>query len=332
MKWTKFFKKIKPTIGIDLSSDCIRVVELQEKGRNLKVVQFHRFPIPSGFLIDGQILDKRQLVKAMDVLVENLGWQGRQVATCVHGRKVMIRYLKFPSMSQEELKQAVHYEAEKYLPMVKQEMVLDYVNLEPLDNSGEKQLQVLLAAVPKEIVMDYYEVFCAVNLDLVAVDIIPLALQRVFLPLMNRGEVYAVAHLGTEGTNLVVFANNQANFARSFALVAKNEQGLLSGHLYQEVAAAVDRQQGKEEHWQELVRELRRSLDYWRNQNQGRTLSHLYLTGLGAQMSGIEHFISQELGLAVSVFHPLQGLTDNNVLLAPEYAVACGLAMRGVSG
>lgn len=236
----------------------------------------------------------------------------------------MIKYLKFPNMSREELRQAIYFEAEKYFPMVKQEMVFDYVKLEPQDNS-EKQL-VLLAAVPKEIVMDYYEVFCAANLELVAVDIIPLALQRIFVPIANGRETFAIIHLGAEGTSLVVLANNRIDFARFFILVDKNDLG---SYLYPD-ATISEGQQGMEV-WQELVREVRRSLDYWRSQNQGKTLSHLYLTGLRAQIPSIEHFLGRELGFAVTVYHPLRGIVNSDEVLPPEYAVACGLAMRGVS-
>lgn len=326
LMWCKFFKKIKPNIGIDVGPDSIRVVELGGNRKSMELIQFYQFPIPGGCLADGVLHNKQELIKTMAQLVDNLGWQGRQVTTCIHGRKVMIKFIRFPSMPQEELKQAIIFEAEKYLPLTQQEMVLDFIILEPYDNFQDDQLQVLLAAVPKDVVMDYYEVFSAVSLKLVAVDIIPLVLQRIFLSIPKQEETFAVAHLTGEGTNLVVFINNQVDFSRYFAFMGIKNQAKISVLSSQEMALGWDDDQERKKLWQDWMVEVSRSLDFWYNQNPGKNLTRLYLTGWEAQGSGIEDFLSQKLGLRVTAFPPLP-LSP----LTSEYALACGLAMRGLT-
>ncbi|WP_227765952.1 type IV pilus assembly protein PilM [Zhaonella formicivorans] len=351
--WKKFFNKIRPTIGIDIGSTSIKTVELHGNSRNLQLVSSHRRITPPDAIVDGVISNPGAVVKELNEIVEHQGWQGRQVVTAIGGRKVVIRHLKLPVMPDSELKQAVHWEAEKYLPFGKQELVLDFASLGQVGGESGKQLLILLAIVPKEVAMGYYEVCSAAGLDLVAIDIIPLALQRALFFAETNAQEIAVADIGAELTTFSVISAGKVSFARTIAAAGRSINKAIANSFNLEVAAAQELKEKASDVFEikspemkatefpgleviirdsllELAQELRRSIDFWRTQSNGKNIAKLILTGGTARLTGIDRLLSQELELPVEIGHPLKHLLDSGKVLEPDFAVASGLAMRGV--
>jgi type IV pilus assembly protein PilM len=339
----KLLKKVRPKIGIDIGATSIKAVEIKGKLPNLQVISFHREKIPPDVIVDGEISNKEILIKKLENIVQKHAWQGKQVVTAVGGRKVVIRHIKFPIMPEIELKQAIQFEMEKYMPFGNQEIVVDYVNLGPVINDKIKQYLVLLATIPKEIALSYYDVFFAAGLDLVAIDIIPLALQRALF-LKEGDEEIAVADVGADTTNFSIIRGTKVSFARTIALAGSLINQNISKASYAEIAVTAETQEDfsrvtntirsyqlMKESSMELVRELRRSFDFWQTQSQGNNISKLILTGGVANLTGFDTFLSQELEMRVQVGYPFSFLQKNDSLFGPEYALALGLALRGVT-
>lgn len=330
----KIFKKIRPTIGIDLGSTSIKTVEVKGNLHNLQLVGVHKVDSPPDAVLDGEITNKELVVKKINSLVNMFTWQGKQVVTGVGGRKVMIRHLKMPVMPEGELRKAIQYELASYLPFGNQEVVIDYVNLGTITTENYKQCLILMAAIPKELALDYYTVFSAAGLDLVAIDIIPLALQR-SLAFQEKSGAIAFADIGSETTTFFILAGGKVSLARSIATGSSvvNQELLM---FKEQIAATGESPSGKVlfnnmENDHELVRELRRSFDFWRTQSQNNDISKLVVTGGIGNLEEVDSFLSSQLGISVEVGQPLAGLLKDEKRIGPEYAVAAGLALRGVT-
>jgi type IV pilus assembly protein PilM len=84
----------------------------------------------------------------------------------------------------------------------------------------------------------------------------------------------------------------------------------------------------------ELVTELRRSLDYYRN-NTGQGAERMILCGGTAKLPGLERFLGEQLGIPVEVGDPMSNVTvaakTEPAYLAdvsPIFSVSLGLAVR----
>ena len=60
----------------------------------------------------------------------------RRVVTAVSGKSVIVRYLTMFKMSPEDLRNAIRYEADKYIPFDVEEVVLD---CQPFDAPGPRR-------------------------------------------------------------------------------------------------------------------------------------------------------------------------------------------------
>ncbi len=89
---------------------------------------------------------------------------------------------------------------------------------------------------------------------------------------------------------------------------------------------------------QNLITEVRRSLQFFENQANGKPINRILLTGGGSKLKNLDHYMSERLGLPVQVVNPLEnvdvtGLSANSGKikdLAPHLAVGIGLGLRRV--
>jgi len=84
----------------------------------------------------------------------------------------------------------------------------------------------------------------------------------------------------------------------------------------------------------ELVTELRRSLDYYRN-NTGQGAERMIICGGTAKLPGLDRFLSEQLGIPVEVGDPMRNVTvvaktesDYLAEVSPIFSVSLGLAVR----
>jgi hypothetical protein len=84
----------------------------------------------------------------------------------------------------------------------------------------------------------------------------------------------------------------------------------------------------------ELVTELRRSLDYYRN-NTGQGAERMIICGGTAKLPGLDRFLSEQLGIPVEVGDPMRNVsvaakTEPAYLaeVSPIFSVSLGLAVR----
>lgn len=298
MRWPRF-KRQPQYLGLDLGTTAVKAAVYQ--GRQWLTASV---PAPQGGLADTQAM-----VAAVAEAASRTGWHGRRAVTAITGERAIVRYLRLPRMTPEELKSGMAYEIENYLPTGARDMVVDWTILDAGEDTATSQMLVLLAAAPREQVSRLFELFQASGLELAAIDLVPLALCRAL-----AGETAGAAVLidiGGRWSNLVLVREGRPLFSRVIAIGG--------GELSQAGITGSSRMV-------ELAQEIRRSLDFYRSQ-AGTTFNpeRLILTGGGAQVEGLADYCREELGMAVTVGRPGTGPGRS-----PDaaLAVAIGLALR----
>ncbi|MDN5344855.1 MAG: type pilus assembly protein PilM [Clostridia bacterium] len=299
MRWPRL-RRQPQYLGIDLGTTAVKAAVYCDRQWLTASV-----PAPQGGLADTQAM-----VAAVAEAASRTGWRGRRAVTAVSGERVIVRYLRLPRMTPEELKSGMAYEIENYLPTGAQDMVVDWAILDAGPGTAAGQMPVLLAAAPREQVTSLYQLFHAAGLDLVAIDLLPLALCRA-VGEDARGTA-VIMDLGGRWTNLVLVREGVPLFSRTVAIGA--------GELSRPGVTGSSGQM-------ELVQEVRRTLEFYRSQaGTAFNPERLVLSGGGAGLDGLGDYCRQELGLAVTTARPGgagAGIQD------PALAVAAGLAIRG---
>ncbi|GAW94139.1 type IV pilus assembly protein PilM [Calderihabitans maritimus] len=355
---SRLWKRRKPALGIDVGTDSIKVVEVQRTGTGYDISLAVKKDVPVGALEGGNIQDLEVLVEVLRSLTVENGLQGRRVVSAISGEKVVIRHISVPYMSDQELKSSLKWDLDKYLPLSGDDLVIDYAKLGSFENENGRQLSVLLAAVPSSLAYRYYELFERAGLEVIAIDIVPMALARWLSLVRENEEMFndpvALLDIGASLTTLAVIEQGLVTFIRSIhfggweitqmvahtlglevaaAQQLKEEEGRIMVSGEEEVTLPEERQKLELEiairtSLNDLLYEIRRSLDYYNRQQDKAALKVLFLSGGTSLLPGLVEFLTQELEvetrLAVPSSPELQAAID------PSFAVATGLALREV--
>ena len=173
--------KSKAVVGLDIGSSAVKAVELKPSGKGFKVTAFAIEPVPPDSIVDGAIIDGAAVADAIRRLFENKAFKTKDVAASLSGNAVIVKKISLPVMTEAELAESIHWEAEQYIPFDIQDVNLDYQILDPGTGADAKgTMDVLLVAAKKEKIADYTGVISQAGRVPVVVDVDAFALQNAY--------------------------------------------------------------------------------------------------------------------------------------------------------
>src|SRR5262249_11809818 len=128
--------------GIDLGSESIKAVEVLREREKLKIVAFGKVDVPSA----------EARADALSDLLKHCSFKSKRVATSVSGRSVIVRFLNMVDIPDENLKTAIRFEADRYIPFDLNEVVLDCHRIEDAPGVAHNEMKLLLVAVKRDVV------------------------------------------------------------------------------------------------------------------------------------------------------------------------------------
>ncbi|HWQ76423.1 MAG TPA: type IV pilus assembly protein PilM [Syntrophomonas sp.] len=336
---TKIFDK-SPGIGLDIGSQKIKVAQVRNSPSGLKVIGFDSMDTPPGTVEAGNIVDPVGLGAELKKMVTKLKLKHRRVVSAVAGQQVYTRNIVMPHMKLEELKQATSFQAINFLPIPVEEAAIDIFPLRDFENEEGQHTEVFFVAARRRQVENLDMVCNIAGLNLAAVEIEPLAVNRV-LGRNNPEEVGAYLNIGSSSSFFSVFKENMPVFYRSMSC------GCSAFYAAMEMKAAAN--SGKTEEIQfgqssqydyltrDIIGEVTRSVEYYNLQQGGsdQGIEKVWLCGGGARFKGLDANLAAGSGLEIVAADLLSSLIIPDRLspeqgenLQYEYLIALGLAAR----
>ena len=322
-------KETKLAVGVDIGSTSVKAVALgPRRGDGLRPVLGQGFvPLQSGQDTDPSDAI-RQAISALRVPTNN-------VNLSVSGQWVIMRIVETPTLKPTELKRALPFEAQRYLPFNIQDVVLDGAILGPAD---ENKSWVVIVACKKDLLERRIDWVRRAGVWVDVIDVDALAFANGFLaahPECADGNpvTRALINVGAQLTNLVILRGDVPYLIRDVPwggekLIrhAADQMGVETEALKNELAAAqgspsAEAMSALKLSGEALVNELQLSFDYFENRfNQAP--SELVVTGGLSQSPVFLDVLKSHLTQPVNAWVPCDGLTG-------QFAVAYGLALRG---
>jgi type IV pilus assembly protein PilM len=350
--------------GLDISDLSLKFLMLKRKGKKFKVVSFGESQIEPGVIEQGEVKDEEKLAKIIREATKKV--KTKYVIASLPEEKAFLQVIKMPIMSEEDLKSAIVFEAENYIPLPVNEVYLDCEIIPPVYNHLD-HLDVLLAAIPKKVVDPYVRALKKARLKPVALEIESLAIARALIENQTTTYPVLIIDLGATRTSFIIFAGKSVRFTSSIPisgihfteLIAKNlkisfqeaenlkiKQGLGEGlkikfgerTIFMEtkgrvlealIPALVD-----------LTQQIKKYLDYYQAHpflsdpsQEGKEIEKIILSGGGANLKGLKDFLELELKIPVEMGDPLVNLGKGKGLPKEKsliFTTAIGLALREI--
>lgn len=335
-------KRVKSLIGLDIGTRAVKAVEITWNGGPV-ITGFGQAELPGPDAVPDTV---------SRVLREN-SFHSRRVVTSVSGKAVIVRYLTMYKMSPEDLRNAIRYEADKYIPFDVEEVVLDCQPF-PVDGGSDlapNEMRVLLVACKRAVIDEQLRILAGVGLHPEIVDVDVFALGNAFEMAMHRGpdaagRLSALVDVGASKTSVNVVRAGSSLFTReihtggdAFSSAIANRLGLKPGEaetLKQRPGAEQERVKAAvSPAVEELASEIRLSFDYFENQFD-LAIDEVLLSGGGARLAGLPQDLGRIFNRPTALWDPTgdlpiaAGTVDVDSLRdhVSELAVAVGLASR----
>jgi len=342
--------KSSEVVGVDIGTHSIKVVELKLSGTSIHLQSFGLAPVPPQAIVDGAILDKGAIVDSLQGLLHEHKIKRKQAAMGLSGHSVIVKKISLPEMTEAELEESIHWEAEQYIPFAIDDVNLDFQIIEG-GSSEEGKMDVLLVAAKKDKIDDYTDLLIQAGLQPAVVDLDSFALQNSWEINYEAvpGRNVALVNIGAGFTNISVLRNGMTSFTRDisiggnfytdaiqkeFGLSAEQSERIKIGEEGGPDPEAVRRvMDGVSEN---IAVEIQRSFDFFRATSSEQGIHQILLSGGSSRVRHLDTFLGQRLKVEVEVNNPFQNIRinpkkfDEESLreLAPVAAVAVGLALR----
>ena len=337
------FGKKKNLVGLDIGSSSVKAVEMKPgKGGTWQLTTIGLEYLPQEAIVDGQIMDSTSVIDAIQRLFSEYRIKTQDVATAISGSSVIVKKIQLPSMSEQELAESIHWEAEQYIPFDIQEVNLDYQVLDAGAAGGN--MDILLVAAKKDKINDYQSVITQAGRNPIVMDVDAFALQNSYE--MNYGvepgRVVAMANIGASQANINVVRGDTSIFTRDITTIGGNQfTEAIQKDLNVSFEQAENMKQGQGDNaeavagilqsvTESVLMEVQKTFDFFKATTSEDRIDRVVLSGGSARIAGLSDAMSERFDSRVEIFNPFQNVTYNpkdfDAEFLEEVGPACAIA------
>lgn len=347
-------------VGLDIGSHSIKIVWLRQEGKELKLKAWG--VVPLSFKPEASPDERKfQTAEVVKDLFSKKAIPLKNVATSVSGNAVIVRYVKLPKLSKQELGLTLSMEAEPFIPFDIKDVALGCHILEDVIEEGQKKMSVVLVAAKKDFIKDRMDTIIAAGLKPLVIDVDAFALETVMEKTAGAGSQGALLllNIGHRTTNLSIIEKGVTYVVRDIFVAGgtldkaiqkilpvdpakaeelKKTRGILLSTEEKEAAIQEDDKEALAVSKavsavaRDLAGEISRSVDFYLSQGTERSIARIILSGGVANLKNLPQFLSSEFKVPVEVLNPLSFLKEQGADVPkdvlPSLSVAAGLALR----
>jgi type IV pilus assembly protein PilM len=210
----------KTAVGLDVGSSLVKAAQLRKSGKAIELEKLGVAEIYPGGDKKAATEDVKQLkIKAIRRALEAANIKAKHSISAVSGESIIVRYMQLPDMPEDELKNALRWEAEEYIPFRIDEVNLDSVILGKSGGTAAGKVDVLLVSAKKDLINEHLELIRGAGLTPMIVDVDGFAFLNCFEANYEPSptDVVTLVNIGAEVTSINVYVNGYPRFSRDIS-------------------------------------------------------------------------------------------------------------------
>lgn len=348
-------------LGIDIGTSTIKIVEIKMSGGKPTLSNYAWMKAGSLDGIKAGSFDSTLPLHLKKVIKEG-NFKSREAYASIPAFGGLITIIEFPEMTQEDLDQAVRFEAHKYIPTSLDDVVLSWdivskkagsqllkKSAEAPGAEGEQpapadKIQVLLVAAPKNKVAKYEQLIKGSDLELNSIEVESFALIRSLIG--NDQGNFVVVDIGSRICNIILIEKGVIKVNRNIDAGGRDiTKAIARGINIDEERAERMKITGKDFLAKEsnvnfpsldlIASEVKRVLGVFYKNGENQVIDGVILSGGTAGLAGIDKYFSDALGARTIIGNPLRRVEYDAVLepklneIKSQLSVSIGLALKG---
>lgn len=362
-----FLSLKQEAFGLDINDLSLKIIKLKKKRKGFSSVSFGFTEIEPGIIEEGMIKKEDALSKIIKTACKNV--EGKKLDTkyviaSLPEEKSFLQIIQMPRMKEEELKTAVFFEAENYIPLPISEVYLDFQVVASTKNYID-HLNVLIVAIPKKIVNSYFSCLKKAGLIPLALEVEAEAIARALVKEGTSSSPIVLIDFGRTNTDFIVFYGHSVCFTCSIPVSSQQLTDAISEKLKISFDKAenlkikfdlVEKTKNSKSKeilkamlpvLEELIAQIKKYLNFYQEHASHKhffpagKVEKIFLCGGGANLKGLPEFISKNLGISAELgifwtdFLPKaymrrQEKNKNNFKEPLIFTTAVGLALKKI--
>ena len=347
----KLFSKDTSVLGIDVGASSLKIIQIRKEKEQALLETYGE--LSTSAYTGGEA--GRAVLLADEKVSEMIVDLKREAgATATHGlisiplRHSFITVIEMPTLSDDQMAEAVPFEARRYIPIPLSDVMLDWWRIPDRAGATKKTMSVLLAAVQREVIEKYTRILSGAGITSLGFEVEVFSATRVLgtrsqgaillfdigalstkLSIVEAGIIRAVHHVdrGSQSFTLTISQSLGIDFKRAEEM--KHTVG-----ISQRPEAA-----GVRHTITPLLDSLFDEADRLRTSFRrkfGEPIDKAVMLGGGCLMPGLADYAIERLGIEVLISNPFSQMVYPAFLqptlksIGPAFSTSSGLAIRGL--
>lgn len=305
----------KTRVGLDIGSTAVRIAEVSQ-GDRPAVIRLGQVPLPLGAVEAGEVRDTERVASALQRLVQVSGIKSREVYLGFANSKVVVREISLPWLPEKELRSALRFQAQEFIPMPPEEAVMDLELLGEGELDGHRAQNVLLVAAQNSAVAGHVDAVIEAGFEPLGVDLAPFAAVRA-TSAEDSSEMEALVDIGGHLTYVALHRGPSVRLVRVLGIAGRDVTRAISSSLSVDESTAellkrgeadptgvegLDRTKARQAALRAatpLVEEIASTIEFSLRQTAGLSVGKIVVTGGGSHLEGIIELLGTRLPLPV---------------------------------
>lgn len=342
----------KDIFGLDIGSYSVKLMQMRKTNKGWSVVAGAISEINSNILGDvGR--NEANVTRAIRTCLRLSRVHTNYAVCALGGNEVAIRNFDFPSLPEDELENAVLFEARQVCPFTTTDIMVDY-NLIP--NGLDRSCGYLVAATHKQ-VSNLERITKRAKLNCAMIDAEALSILNCFTEIEKPGPDHgtAILNIGNNHTTMVIEGKKGWPFVRNLNYAAEEviqqiaeEHSLKQDEIRKMFLDEIDEMPSEvyrslSKHTENFVSDIEKTLLYYSTQENSFNIQKVLVCGGAAMYKEIVKLLSSMLPVETVLWNPFnkirckwlkntKGILLKNMLKknGPAMVVSAGLAMRTI--
>lgn len=368
MSLSSFFKfGSGGTLGIDIGTSTIKVVELAREGGRFKLLNYGIFQLENqeeAIQTNQKItkLPDQAIIWGIKEVLKQAKIKSTNVIASIPAFSTFSTVITLPYLSEKDLAKTIPFEAKKYIPLPLSDVIIDWsiINLASAEASASQPgapsvvsgkplpaVEIFLAAVPRHEAERYKKIANGAGLNLTALELENIGLIRSLVG--NDQSPLAIVNIGGRSTSILVVDKGYERVNHNYELggfeitksIAKSMGVSLTRaeELKKTVGLESDRVKVVSEAMLSLIDmmvfETKKTISSYETAKNTKIQKVILVGGLANMPQFLDYF-KNKLGMEISMGNPFARLIYPKEItplvneLGAVFPIAIGLAMRGI--
>lgn len=302
---------------IEIGNRMTHVVETDFKVKEPKIYKSFSFQTPDNLFKEETLADVLPFKERLDAGLEEHKIKTRKAVFVLASSRIASRDVVIPHVKENRIRTLLYANSAEYFPVDLEKYQLSYRLLDEVEEEGEQKYKLMVLAVPNEMIDAYKSLAKVCLLTLVDLDYIGNVATQL-LEKNIKNDLYAAVRLEEDTTMITIVRENKIELQRTFPYgIADVIQAVQkSGHFGEDIdfyetlekmrkenVLSLEEEEIQEditEGFRAITGNVSRVMNFYSSNHAGAEMENIVLYGTGADICGMEQYLSDELSIPVS--------------------------------